>query len=211
MTAARIDARAVGALAAATALAWTALATWGGEGMEAPRFAPFLVAWTLMMVAMMVPSAAPLVLLYRRPGRGRLVAGYVLVWAAFGVPVYALARAVDLMELPSLAIAAVLAAAGTYQLTPLKTACLRRCRSPLDFLALRWGRGPLRLGGEHGAYCVGCCWGLMAVLILAAAMHVAAAALIAAVVFAEKVLPRGEWTARAAGAALFAAAAVVLV
>ena len=211
MTAARVDARVVGVLASATALAWAALATWGGDGMEAPRFTPFLGAWTLMMVAMMVPSAAPLVLLYRRPGRAQLVAGYVLVWAAFGLPVYAVGRAVDLMELTPLAVGAVLATAGVYQLTPLKTACLRRCRSPLDFLALRWGRGPLRLGVEHGAYCVGCCWGLMAVLVAAAAMNLAAAALIAAVVFAEKALPRGEWTARAAGAALFAAAAVVVI
>ena len=207
----RIDARAVGALAAATALAWAGLATWGGGGMEAPRLAPFLAAWTLMMVAMMLPSATPLVLLYRRPGRAQLVAGYVLVWAAFGVPVYALAHAVDLMEVPAAAIAAVLVAAGVYQLTPLKAACLRRCRSPLDFLALRWGRRPLRLGVDHGTYCVGCCWGLMAVLVVAAAMSLAAAALIAAVVFAEKVLRVGAWTARAAGVALLAAAAVVLI
>jgi predicted metal-binding membrane protein len=164
-----------------------------------------------MMTAMMLPSAAPLVLLYGPRGRGRLVLGYLLVWAAIGLPVYALASAVDLMDVPAAAVAAVLAAAGVYQLTPLKDVCLRACRSPLDFVALRWGRGALRLGAEHGAYCVGCCWALMAVLVVAAAMSVTAAAVIAAVVFAEKVLPAGEWTARVAGLALLAAAGVALV
>jgi len=105
----------------------------------------------------------------------------------------------------------VLALAGAYQFTQLKNVCLRSCRSPLDFIALRWGRGPFRLGIEHGAYCVGCCWALMAVLVGAAAMDLTVAAVIAAVVFAEKVLPAGESTARVAGCVLLGAAIVVLV
>jgi predicted metal-binding membrane protein len=179
--------------------------------MAAPQPEAFLVAWAVMMVAMMLPSAAPLVLVYGPRGRGRLVLGYLLVWAAIGVPVYAIARAVDLMDVPAAAVATVLAGAGAYQFTPLKDVCLRACRSPLDFIAVRWGRGPLRLGSAHGAYCVGCCWALMAVLVAAAAMSVAIAGVIAAVVFAEKVLPGGEWTARAVGCALLAAAVLVLV
>jgi predicted metal-binding membrane protein len=201
-------AAALAVLAAVTLGAWVVLVH---LDTTAARLAAFLLAWTVMMVAMMLPSAAPLVLLYRQRGRPRLVLGYLLVWSGIGVPVYALARAVDLMAVPAGVVAAVLATAGAYQFTPLKDVCLRVCRSPLDFLALRWGRGPVRLGLEHGAYCVGCCWALMAVVVVAAAMSVTAAAVVAAVVFAEKVLPAGRWTARAAGCALVAAAVVVLV
>jgi predicted metal-binding membrane protein len=195
-------------LVLATLAAWITLLH---VDMMASQPAAFLLAWTVMMAAMMLPSAAPLVLVHGERGRARLLLGYLLVWAAAGLPVYALAAAVDLMTVPSAAVATVLAVAGAYQFTPLKNVCLRACRSPLDFIALRWGRGPFRLGVDHGAYCVGCCWALMAVLVAAAAMSVVAAAVIAAVVFAEKVLPAGEWTARAAGFALLAAAGVVLV
>jgi predicted metal-binding membrane protein len=205
----RVDAAAAfGAVAVPTVAAWIALTR--VEMMDTRPLA-FLAAWTLMMIAMMAPSAAPLVLLYARRGRAQLLLGYFLVWAAAGIPVYAIAASVDLMDVPAAAVAVVLAAAGAYQLTPLKDVCLRACRSPLDFIALRWSRGALRLGAEHGLYCVGCCWALMAVLVGAAAMSVAAAGLIAAVVFAEKVLPAGEWTARLAGFGLVAAAVYVLV
>jgi predicted metal-binding membrane protein len=140
-----------------------------------------------------------------------LIVGYLLVWGALGVPVYALSRAVDLMAVPTIVVAAVLAGAGIYQFTPLKSACLRACRSPLDFLALRWSRRPLRLGIEHGLFCAGCCWGLMAVLVVAASMSLTAAAVIAAVVFAEKVLPAGARTASLAGLVLVASSVVVLI
>jgi predicted metal-binding membrane protein len=192
----------------ATAVAWVAVVRFG---MASSRPAAFLAGWALMMTAMMLPSAAPLVRVYGRRGRGALVLGYLLVWALTGLPVYAVASAADLMNVPHVAAALVLAVAGAYQFTPLKNVCLRSCRSPLDFIALRWGRGPFRLGVEHGAYCVGCCWALMAVLVGAAAMDLTVAALIAAVVFAEKVLPAGEWTVRLVGTALFGAAIVVLV
>jgi predicted metal-binding membrane protein len=198
----------VAALVLGTLVAWVAFVR---LGMDSSALAVFLVGWTVMMTAMMLPSAAPLVLVYGKRGRARLVLGYLFVWAAVGLPVYAIARAFDLMMVPSVAIATVLVVAGAYQFTPLKGVCLRACRSPLDFVAMRWGRGPFRLGVEHGGYCVGCCWALMTVLVGAAAMSVTAAALIAGLVFAEKVLPGGEWTARVAGIALFAAAVVVLV
>jgi predicted metal-binding membrane protein len=198
----------LGALLVATLAAWVVLMR---LDMGAMQPAAFLLAWTVMMAAMMLPSAAPLVLVYGPRGRARLVLGYLLVWGVIGVPVYAIAKAVDLMMVPAAAVASVLVVAGAYQFTPLKDVCLQACRSPLDFIAVRWGRGPLRLGAEHGVYCVGCCWALMAVLVGAAAMSISVAAVIAAVVFAEKVLPAGEWTARAVGFALVAAAVFVLV
>jgi predicted metal-binding membrane protein len=191
-----------------TLVAWVAFAR---LGMSSEGLVVFMAGWVVMMTAMMLPSAAPFVLVYGKRGRGRLVLGYLLVWALVGLPVYAVARAFDLMMVPAAAVAAVLVVAGVYQFTPLKNVCLHACRSPLDFIAMRWGRGPVRLGVEHGGYCVGCCWALMAVVVGAAAMSITWAAVIAAVVFAEKVLPAGEWTARVAGFALFAAAAVVLV
>jgi predicted metal-binding membrane protein len=191
----------------ATAAAWVAFVR---MDMMTTRPIAFLAAWTAMMTAMMLPSAVPLVLVHGRRGRGRLIAGYLLVWAAAGIPVLLLAKTSDLMMVPDAAVAAVLVAAGVYQFTPLKDVCLKACRSPLDFVAMRWGRGSLRLGIDHGAYCVGCCWALMAVLVVAAAMSVAAAAVIAAVVFAEKVLPGGFWLARAGGLALLVAAVFVV-
>ncbi len=196
------------ALVLGTLVAWVAFVR---LGMSADGLLVFMAGWVVMMTAMMLPSAAPLVLVYGKRGRGRLVLGYLLVWAIVGLPVYAVARAFDLMMVPAAAVASVLVVAGVYQFTPLKNVCLRACRSPLDFIAMRWGRGPVRLGAEHGGYCLGCCWGLMAVVVGAAAMSVTWAAVIAGVVFAEKVLPGGEWTARLAGVALFVAAAVVLV
>jgi predicted metal-binding membrane protein len=104
-------------------------------------------------------------------------------------------------------IAAVLVGAGIYQFTPLKNACLRRCRNPADFLVTHWhagSTGALRLGVEHGAYCVGCCWTLMAVLVLVGAMALAWVAVIALAVAAEKLLPEGQALARVVGIALLA-------
>ena len=181
----------------------------------------FVSAWVVMMAAMMLPSAAPLVLLYRAAGsHGRavntvpLVAGYLLAWAAFGAFVYsaqqALAAVVQsnatLGDARPYAVAAILAVAGVYQFTPLKQACLRQCRSPLDFLMQRWrGTGAfdaLRLGADHGVYCVGCCWGLMAVLVVAGSMSLIWVVLIALIVFVEKLMPFGERGAQLTGAGL---------
>ena len=199
------------AIAAASAAAWVLLVSATDDEMMM-ELAGFELAWVAMMTAMMLPSAAPLVLLYARSAAARrrveLVLGYLVVWAAIGLPVYA---AQDVLPTSALAIAGVLAAAGVYQFTPLKDACLRQCRTPANFLMERWTRSALRLGAEHGLYCVGCCWALMAVLVVAGAMGVVWAAGIAAVVFAEKVLPAGEWAARTAGIALLAAAAAVVI
>jgi predicted metal-binding membrane protein len=186
-------------LLAAAALAWLAVAAY-----EPPMgVAGFLVGWTLMMAAMMLPSIVPLAALVPG-GQTALAAGYLSTWAATGlVPWEAMERGLS----PALSL--VLAAAGAYELTPLKGACLRRCRNPIGFVLARPGTGPFRLGVGHGLWCVGCCLGLMVVLVLAAAMSLWAAAILAGVIFAQKVLPLGETTARLTGAVLLASAAVV--
>jgi predicted metal-binding membrane protein len=199
---------AVMGLAVTTALAWAVLPR---LDMMAAAPALFLLAWSVMMTAMMLPSAAPLVLVHPRGGRIGLVLGYLLVWAAAGIPVFVLSRIVDLMDVPAVAVAGVLVLAGAYQFSRFKNVCRAVCRSPLDFLALRWGRRPWRLGVEHGFYCVGCCWALMAVLVVAAAMNLLVAATIALVVCAEKALPGGRWTSRLAGIGLVVASLVLLI
>jgi predicted metal-binding membrane protein len=179
----------------------------------------FVVSWAVMMTAMMLPSALPMITLYGAVQRGAVGARtkgvpvavftlvYVVLWAVTGVPVY-LAHAL-LMTLagPAFAygIAVTLLAAGVFQLSPLKQVCLRVCRSPLGFLLGHWRaglRGSLALGWSHAVYCLGCCWALMLVLVAAGAMGLLWVLLIAALVAAEKLLPGGEWIARAAGGAL---------
>ena len=179
-----------------------------------------------MMAAMMLPSAAPMVLLHRVSLRGAgtvrsvlhsavFVGGYLLVWASIGVVVWLAGRILEdvvPMDARPYGVAAVLLAAGAYQLTPLKRACLRACRTPADFLVTHWygGRlGAVRLGLAHGLYCLGCCWALMAVFVGAGAMGLAWALAVAAVVFAEKLLPRGMLVARLTGVALIMSAVVV--
>ena len=177
----------------------------------------FVGSWGVMMTAMMLPSALPMIGLYAATQRGEArrrrrstVAVFTLVylgvWAASGAPVY-LAHT-GLMALSPRAfahgVAAILLAAGVFQLSPLKQACLRACRSPLGFLLGHWRaglRGSLALGWSHAMYCLGCCWALMVVLVAAGAMGLAWVLLITAVVAAEKLLPRGEWIARATGGA----------
>lgn len=166
-----------------------------------PSVAGFLALWTAMMVAMMLPSAAPLVLLYRQSApalrTAALTSGYLLVWAAIGGVAYAYMQSTIMVPAWT-----VLGAAGLYQLTPLKTACLRRCRTPADFLILRWGRSPLALGVEHGAWCAGCCWALMVALVVAGSMGLGWVVALAALVMLEKLAPHGELIARTAGLVL---------
>jgi predicted metal-binding membrane protein len=190
----------------------------------------FLVAWGIMMVAMMLPSAIPMIALYGVVQRNAASSGqkglsevwfalvYIAVWVAIGVPIYVasvfIASQPQLESVLPYALAGVLILAGVYQVTPLKRACLRVCRNPLSFFMARSRtgyRGSLGLALEHAAYCVGCCWGLMVVLVAAGAMALNWVLLIAAVVFVEKVLPRGEWTATVTGAALVALGIAVAV
>ena len=181
----------------------------------------YVVAWTIMMAAMMLPSALPMIALYaatHRPeigGRARPVPValftlvYLGLWGASGVPIYLASVALSRLGATprAYAVAAMLIVAGLFQLSALKQVCLRHCRSPLGlFLAhgrAGW-RGGLALGWSHAVYCLGCCWALMLVLVVAGAMGLAWVLLVAVVVAAEKLLPRGEWTARVAGLALVA-------
>ena len=185
----------------------------------------FGALWTVMMAAMMLPAAAPMVLIFasaqaQRAGHAVVptwifVAGYLLIWALAGVLVYAAVQigsdiATQLTSLERarwapLALSATLVTAGLYQFTPMKRICLTRCRSPFAFVALYWrdGRlGALRMGMRHGAYCLGCCWALFAVLVAAGVMSLAWMLLLTAVVFVEKVLPDGQRAASLIGLAL---------
>lgn len=181
--------------------------------------------WTIMMVAMMLPSATPMVTLFAGVSRNRrqrgdpwvpttvFVAGYLLLWTAFSAVaalaqwgLHSAALLSPMMRSTSpLLGGGLLIAAGVYQLTPLKRACLTHCRSPLGFLSAHWGEGvagALRLGLRHGMYCIGCCAVLMALLFVVGVMNLLWVAAIAVFVLAEKVFPRGEWIARAAGVLL---------
>lgn len=183
--------------------------------------------WAVMMAAMMLPSAAPMILLHatlarRRRERGgpaaesgAFAAGYLVVWAAFSLAAAALQFGLEqaallspMMETSSIALAgAVLIAAGLYQWTPLKQACLRHCRSPLDFIMLHWRPGALGaflMGLRHGAVCVGCCWLLMLLLFIGGVMNLAWIAGIALFVLVEKLSPAGHWIGRGAGVLLVA-------
>jgi predicted metal-binding membrane protein len=186
-----------------------------GPGTDLGALGWFLGLWVTMMAAMMFPSAAPMAMVVGRVAgereRGRLgafasttafVAGYLAAWTAYGVAVYGVYRAVAAAD-PSvlawdrqgpLVAGAAVAAAGAYELTPLKRACLRHCRSPLSFVLHRWraGRaGAFVMGLEHGAWCLGCCVGLMLVLVVLGVMSITWMAVVAAIIFAEKVLPGG--------------------
>jgi predicted metal-binding membrane protein len=203
---------------AVAGVAWAAMvhhSRMAGMDMVPGPIGSFAVAWVVMMAAMMLPSVAPFALLYARGAStaaapGLLAIGYLGVWALVGIPAYALDRALG-MDHPT-ATAAVLIAAGLYQLSPLKQACLSKCRSPVDFLVQHWRPGlggAFRLGAHHGAYCLGCCIALMAVLVVAGGMGLAWVAAIALVVAAEKLLPHGPLLGKIGGVGLIAAGIVV--
>jgi predicted metal-binding membrane protein len=219
-------------LAVLSLLAWLYLLS--GAGMKpmagmamAPPFALVAAMWWTMMVAMMVPSAAPAILLYARvhrhsqstpPPTAAFLASYLACWLAFS----AAAAWLQLAATSPMSIAlgsraasgALLVAAGLYQLSPFKSACLSNCRSPTDFLTRHYrpgAAGALRLGLIHGAYCVGCCWLLMALLFVVGVMNLAWVAALTLLVAAEKLLPGGEWIARTTGVVLLGWGIVLLV
>ena len=228
------------ALAALTALAWAYL-KWSPMPMPGAsgglRTAHYLTVtflmWFVMMVGMMIPSAAPTVLLFDRVARrgthgGTLartapfVMGYLVVWGGFSVAATALQ--VELIAegwIDAMGVAArpgftatLLACVGLYQWMPAKRACLDHCRSPVQFLieAYRPGAsGALLMGVRHGLYCLGCCWALMLLLFVGGVMNLLWVAVISAVVFVEKLLARGEWLRRAIGIAALTAAAITVI
>jgi predicted metal-binding membrane protein len=198
----------------------------GMTGTMGLGLAVFVPVWTLMMAAMMLPSVAPTASLYARTFRGSrsvriagLVVGYLAVWAAAGVPAYGLAWLAGWLAgmHPSAAhilAVAVFAVCGIYQLSSLKDRCLAHCRSPLGLL-LHYGsyRGrsrDLRVGVHNGAYCLGCCWGLMVILIAVGVMNVTAMIGLAALVLVEKVWRWGPAAGRLAGAAALAVAVATI-
>jgi predicted metal-binding membrane protein len=186
---------------------------------------PLFLMWTVMMVAMMVPSAAPMILtfaLVQRKRRelerpfvptGLFLLGYLIVWIGFSALaavaqwiLHATALLSPMMVSTSPILGgAILITAGAFQWTALKNACLTHCRSPLNFLMTGWRegkRGALAMGLKHGAYCTGCCWFLMALLFVAGVMNLWWIAIIAGFVLLEKVAPRGSWVGKIAGLAL---------
>ena len=198
-----------------------------------PEILVTFAMWTVMMVGMMAPSAMPMILLYAgtsagRGSRGVSLAtflfglGYVAVWTAFSFAATLAQWGLNAAAMMSAAMAsssgrlsaAILIAAGVYQLTSWKGKCLTHCRSPLGFLMTNWrdGRvGALRMGWRHGAYCLGCCWALMCVLFVVGVMNLVWVGALAAFVLVEKVGPAGMWTARVAGVAMIAAGVAALI
>jgi predicted metal-binding membrane protein len=195
-----------------------------------------IAMWWVMMVAMMTPSAAPTILLYARVHRhaaaqetaqklaptGAFAAGYLLVWLGFSIAAAVLHWTLESAGLVSAMMGSesrwlsggVLIAAGLYQLSPLKGLCLAHCRAPASFLSQHWrpgAAGAVRLGAMHGAYCVGCCWVLMALLFVGGVMNLVWIAALAVLVLAEKLAPRGDWIGRVVGVVLLAWGAATLV
>jgi predicted metal-binding membrane protein len=217
-------------LAVLTLLAWTYLLSGAGMGSMAdmqaqPSWALIAAMWAAMMVAMMLPSASPTILLYAHvhrhsngygsaPPTAAFLGGYIACWLGFALIAATLQVALGGMELVNRNVAAaLLIATGLYQLSPLKDACLNRCRSPAQFLSRHYApgaKGAARLGLLHGAYCVGCCWLLMALLFVGGVMNLAWVAALALLVAAEKLLPGGRWIARIAGVALIGWAVLLL-
>ena len=226
-----LAAREVAVLLILAAGAWAATVTIarGMSGMTGTMgfgLAAFVAIWTLMMAAMMLPSVAPAAALYAKTVQDHrtvrltgMVVGYLAVWAAAGLPAYGLAWMTGSLAGQHPGAAHVLAVvafavAGAYQLSPLKDRCLAHCRSPLGLL-LHYGsyRGrsrDLRVGVHHGGYCLGCCWGLMVILIAVGVMNLVAMVGLAALVLTEKTWRWGVAAGRIAGVALLALAVATI-
>ncbi len=242
----------LGALAALVLLSWYYLWIGAGTGMDTlrmsswefplPRYrtptgaswplsywAIMLLMWWVMMIAMMLPSAAPMVLLYARvvrfnagdasvaPPTGLFVTGYLLAWLAFSALATALQWLLEYLGLvhhmmmwstSHLLSGALLAIVGAYQFSALKTRCLAHCRSPVAYLSAHWRKGPvgaLLMGWRHGLFCLGCCWSMMLLLFVGGTMNLVWIAGLTLLVLAEKLLPRGEQVARGAGVLMIVA------
>jgi predicted metal-binding membrane protein len=194
----------------------------------------FLLAWVAMMIAMMFPTAAPMIVMFGTVAAGKqeraqpfvptwvFVSAYLTVWVGFGVAAYAAAGGLAALAMQSTWLmdnaarlgGAIILVGGIYQLSPLKSLCLTKCRSPLSFILTSWRDGyggAFVMGLKHGAYCLGCCWLLFAILFPLGVMNIAAMLGLTLLIFAEKSLAWGAVIARVAGVALVAYGAVVLV
>ena len=230
----------IGGLLLATALAWGYLLAGAGMPMSAPPdwtpgyFALMLLMWWLMMTAMMLPSAAPTILLFAALGRKSaqrgtpavstavFVTAYLIVWGGFSLFATLAQMQLDgltllspMMKSTSVPMgAALFIAAGLYQMTPFKYACLRHCRTPIDFFAHRWrggANGALLMGLEHGVFCLGCCWVIMGLLFYAGVMNLLWVAGLALYVLLEKLAPAGQRISRFAGVVLILWGVAVIV
>jgi len=192
---------------------------------SAADFALNIAIWWAMMPGMMLPSAAPMILTFATINRRKrertqpfvptivFTSGYLIAWGAFGIFATLVDWGFEGVALISpmtgrlipIAGAVIVAAAGLYQLTPLKSVCLTHCRSPFDFVLNHWRDGPtgsLQMGLEHGLYCLGCCWFFMTLLFAAGIMSLLWMAVITVFVLVEKLFPGGEWIARSSGVAM---------
>jgi predicted metal-binding membrane protein len=198
------------------ASAWMMTAVW-----DAPHVLLLWAMWAVMMTGMMLPSAAPMIVLAGGARAYFVALGYLSIWTVFSAGATALQLLLmrllivtPMMELSRVssrpAGAVLLALAGVYQLTPLKQACLATCQSPMAFLARRWrggSSGAFRMGVEHGVYCVGCCWALMLLLFAGGVMNLIVVAALTVFVAFEKLAPAGVWSTRISGALLILLAA----
>ena len=238
-------------LAGLTGLAWLYLVILAGDMGGAPLnsgvmtamalkpwtaldFVLMFLMWAVMMVGMMVPSAAPMIMLFAgiaRQSRERdhpfasvsvFVSGYIVAWTAFSLAATVLQWGLEQGALLSPMMvsaspyfgAGLLAAAGVYQMTPLKNVCLQHCRHPAAFIFSRWRPGTLgalRMGIEHGAFCVGCCWVLMGLLFAGGVMNLLWIAAIAIFVLVEKVAPFGSIAGRLGGACMVLAGGMIVI
>lgn len=192
----------------------------------------FLILWLTMMSAMMLPSVAPMITTYsalskQRNSHNHLLAptwifllGYLISWGSFGVLAYVTTLVLPIVErnLPAfgtphvLLMATVLLLAGVYQFTPLKNLCLAQCRRPLGFIMHHWKEGRLgviRMGIDHGLYCIGCCWTLMAILVVMGMMNIAWMLLLALLIFIEKIDKRGIFVGKIVGAGFITAGLLI--
>ncbi|MGH2780026.1 MAG: DUF2182 domain-containing protein [Thermoleophilaceae bacterium] len=232
----------LGALLVLAAAAWAVL-VWQSSTVDAEHMENmltmnmgvplFLALWVAMMVAMMFPTAAPMILTFAKVQEGKqqggnpyvptwvFVSSYLAIWTAFGALAYAAAVGVSKVANESMWVmdnaarfgGALLILAGLYQLSPLKNICLSKCRTPLDFILTSWRNGyggALRMGFEHGLYCLGCCWLFFVIVFPLGMMNVAVLAAIALLIFAEKSLPFGHRARQLAAAALLAYGALVV-
>ena len=203
------------------------------ESWSAASLVPLFLMWAIMMVAMMLPSAAPMILTFAAVARNRrrasrpyvpvavFAAGYVAIWCGFSITAalgqWLLHRqallSTTMVSSSALLGGLLLLAAGVFQFTPLKRSCLTHCRAPLEFIMTRWRegrRGAFAMGVEHGAFCTGCCWALMALLFVLGVMNILWIAALTILVALEKMLPRAKWLSTATGVLLVCWGAWVL-
>jgi predicted metal-binding membrane protein len=229
----------LGVLLSLAALAWMLL-IWQAVRMNSQAMGltmgmsatPFVALWVVMMVAMMFPTAAPMILTFRAVSADKqqrhsfiptwiFVSAYLLVWSLSGVLAYALALAAEMLAAQSMWLMVnavrfggiILVVAGLYQLSPLKHICLSKCRMPLQCILATWRagyNGAFRMGLEHGAFCLGCCWLLFAILFPLGIMNITAMVLVTVLIYAEKSLPLGRQISQLVGGGLIAYGILVI-